>query len=269
MTKPLPLHLLDISCFVWRLYEDYCKVRNHIDPTIARQWLRASWVSLLNHPNSCLEFTPHSTLLILDTKKGGQYWRHKLNSYYKGGRGEKTEEYFEIKRALYTLLKDPRYNHLKMWACPGFEADDLIAEAVRCAPKSRQLYIHTIDGDLLQLVRPNVTFAWTFMGKERIKDQEGALSYISNKYEICLRGLDWFGKIKSVIGDSSDGLPEGGDIRIFDLTKPDRVYRLSKHMKNYSEFKKACKSSQDDSFPGLAAKAEAWINQMGLPEVYK
>jgi 5'-3' exonuclease len=265
MSNPNPLLIVDVSCLIWKILDQYSSVLS-LRPQFAAKWLRAQWAMMLHRPSDLFPADwIHDTILVFDVKKRGQYWRHTLAPTYKGGRGEKSPEYHQTKRMLLRMLREPQYRHLRVWGCPHFEADDFVAEVTRLIGSDRQAWIVSVDGDLLQLVRPNVGFAWTYNGKDRLKDVALAHAYIEHKLKIHLRSLGDFGKIKSIIGDASDNLPQGGDTRIFDLSQPDRQYSLEQSFHGYAAMKSCLGTSNWVNNQQSYNNALKWCSHMGLP----
>ncbi len=139
----------------------------------------------------------------------GRTWRHELSPAYKANRDAKPEEALaQRKNALGVLSRDG----FPMWSAEGYEADDVIASAVRVA-KERGIRstIATADKDLMQLVDDHCVVLSTrtdnFLGPAEVREKFGV-----EPGQIA----DWL----ALVGDKSDnvaGVPGIGEKRAADL----------------------------------------------------
>ena len=147
----------------------------------------------------------------------GHYWRHKIVPHYKGNRKPKTELFLLVKEQFEKYASD--YD-LKIYRKPLFEADDIIAYWCRKFREDRttQLYISTVDSDLMTLVKPNVFFAWTYANtKVRLFDESLVKAYVAKKFKRNIERASDISKIKAEKGDSSDNLKKGSPVEVVDL----------------------------------------------------
>lgn len=131
--------------------------------------------------------------------------RREKHAEYKAQRPVKDHASIEeLKRTKETLRRDG----FLIWEHEGYEADDVIASAVKAAPKDCGIIIASADKDLLQLVQPGhvrvtSTKTGTMLDGEEVREKLGV-------YPALVR--DWL----ALVGDKSDniaGVPGIGAVK--------------------------------------------------------
>lgn len=98
------------------------------------------------------EFPTEYMLFALDAK--GKTFRHEIDNNYKANRPEAPED---LKKQLPVVISWIEKMGFKSYSEEGYEADDIIASAVKFAKKHDiKVRIVTHDKDLYQLIQPNV-----------------------------------------------------------------------------------------------------------------
>lgn len=98
------------------------------------------------------EYPSEYMLFALDAK--GKTFRHEIDNNYKANRPEAPED---LKRQLPVVISWIEKMGFKSYSEEGYEADDIIASAVKFAKKHDiKVRIVTHDKDLYQLIQPNV-----------------------------------------------------------------------------------------------------------------
>ncbi len=133
-------------------------------------------------------------LVLFDAKR--QNFRNDIFADYKGTRRETPEELipqFPIIRQAVDVLS---LNHLEM---EGYEADDLIATYTKMAlDEGMEAVIVSADKDLMQLIRPGVTFY------DGMKDKFFTPEDVKEKFGVYPdRVID----VQALAGDSTDNVP--------------------------------------------------------------
>jgi len=189
MTIQEPLYLIDGSAYIYRAYHAIGPLTNSGGlPTHAVYGFTTILLRVIR------EKSPRFLAVVFDAK--GPNFRHRLYPQYKANRPAMPEDlscqipYIKEVVAAYNIPTLER---------EGFEADDLIAAAVRrLAGPEQPVVVVSGDKDLLQLVGDHVTL-WDPMS-DKILDVEG----VTGKYQVPPHQLlDYF----SLVGDSSDNVP--------------------------------------------------------------
>lgn len=145
--------------------------------------------------------------------------------------------------------------------CDGVEADDIIAKiSIDFADKFDEVIIVSLDHDMLQLIRPNVTVLKPSLGlskniKEEIIDYEGIVS----KYKLTPQQLP---ELWSLSGDRSDGIKGASGIGPVKAAKLMETYGSLDNVLNNDEYIKTQKTSVE-----LAYKLIKLDNQEEFPSV--
>lgn len=133
-------------------------------------------------------------LVLFDAKR--QNFRNDIYPDYKANRKETPEELvpqFEIIREAVDALN---LNHLEM---EGYEADDLIATFVKQGlERGLEVTVVSADKDLMQLIRPGVTFY------DPMKDKFFTNEDVKEKFGVY---PDKVVEVQALMGDSSDNIP--------------------------------------------------------------
>lgn len=144
------------------------------------------------------KFSPDYLLVALDA--GKKTFKHDLFSDYKITRKPMPEALIQQLPYFYKFFKA---RNVEYHFQEGYEADDIIASAVRkFLNENIQIEIFTSDRDLLQLVNKNVS---VLLSKKGISDIEKiTCENFFDKYQIQPQQIIDY---KCLIGDNSDNLP--------------------------------------------------------------
>lgn len=252
MNEYCPVVILDYRVVVYNLYYQYTILKNSkFSKKFLDNWLKTSWAIVVNRGPTALPYMEnHRVIVVSDSSP---YWRSKyLESRgfpeYKGGRPDKTTEWYEVNSAGIAYLSGFK-SPIDFIEVPGYEADDIAGALVRLNP-GRLIFLHTIDSDWMGLVddgelkkgisleelsqrsgKIDPTTIWTSLREwsPRIRDEEGVRAH-------CLRrmGIEidkppelWLEKVQQ--GDKSDNLIPGSPIEVIDLLNPPEEFDLLNH----------------------------------------
>ena len=202
------------------------------------------------------------------------YWRsrvlsRKTGAVYKGTRAEKPLGKYMFLQAFMRMSQAI----LK----PHFEADDLIAQYVVDHPEEK-ICILTVDSDLLQLAKDNVTwFCCKGYNPQVRSESNGNLKkWLDGKFEKLSKKrighldtskaqtiIDW----KVIYADRCDNIPAGEDQReIIDLKHPTRYLRVSdNHPEFYQECEKKKRTAVQSKTPYKDVDAYMGLYLTGFP----
>ncbi|MFU8819429.1 MAG: DNA polymerase I [Desulfurivibrio sp.] len=189
MTTQEPLYLIDGSAYIYRAYHAIGPLTNPSGlPTHAIYGFTTILLRVIR------ERSPRFLAVVFDAK--GPNFRHQLYPKYKANRPAMPEDL--VCQIPYIKEVVAAYNIMALEQ-NGFEADDLIAAAVRrLAGPEQPVVVVSGDKDLLQLVGDYVTL-WDPMS-DKVLDVEG----VTRKYQVPPHHLlDYF----ALVGDSSDNVP--------------------------------------------------------------
>ncbi len=195
-SNPLPdkgaqdaLYLIDVSSFIFRAYYSVGYLtRSDGTPTGAVFGVANMLTSLFN------EYSPTHVAVAMDSKT--PTFRKEIFPEYKANRPPPPDDLkvqFPFIRELVEAFD------LAVLQCDGYEADDLIATAVKVASRDKmKVVIVSADKDLMQLVGPGVTMLDTM--KNKIWDEAA----VTEKWGVPPKLL---GDLLAMAGDSSDNIP--------------------------------------------------------------
>lgn len=130
-------------------------------------------------------------------------WRHAVSPTYKANRERAGGEmYAQHDRLVETLRREG----FAVWCCDGYEADDVIASAVRqCRADHPELVVHiaTADKDLYQLVGHGVYVLPQRLGAKEEPEPVGAVGAL-DKFGVTAAQI---GDFLALVGDASDNVP--------------------------------------------------------------
>lgn len=167
-------------------------------------------------------------IFFLANDAGRETFRTSLDAEYKANRPEAEDDF---KAQLPVCFKVAESLNLAVTACPGYEADDLIADAVyEISRTDHQGLIVSQDKDLQQLVSRNVQFFDPFRNK--LVDEAGVFERFGvQPPQIPI--------LLAICGDSSDnikGVPGFG---------PKNAAKIARSYESVQEFKSALESGAD------------------------
>jgi 5'-3' exonuclease len=142
---------------------------------------------------------PNYTIFCFDSPSS---YRKEIFPDYKKARKEYEDPYEtkELYRQVSILQQEvlPVLGFSNVWACEGFEADDLMASVAFRVPAEDFVVLATDDSDLYQVLRENVVIYQVrkkkFIGQSRFRSQ----------YQVD--PTDW-AFVKAIAGCRSDGVP--------------------------------------------------------------
>ena len=183
------LVLVDLSAFVFRAYHALLPLTSpRGEPTHAVYGTVTMLDRLINR------YQPKMLAFALDS--GRRTFRQDLYPEYKANRPEPPQDLIAQLVRMTEIVS--AMTHL-VWQCPGFEADDIIATAVRQAQKlGLRVLIVGADKDLMQLIGGDVRM-WDPTHDRVIGPPE-----VNEKFGVEVSQVrDWL----SLTGDSSDNIP--------------------------------------------------------------
>jgi 5'-3' exonuclease len=161
----------------------------------------------------------------------------------------------------------------------GYEADDIAASVVqlyrtKAVPElnAREIYLHTVDTDWLQLTGEGVLWVNTGPWAPRLRDHVAALAYIEKKSlkrtHKKLGGIKHphdIVKVKVIEGDKSDNLVAGYvDPRMIDLLNPPAEFNLLTQADKIKEIIQKFPQGDNRNLEHYS-KSINFLLQMGLP----
>lgn len=183
------LVLVDLSAFVFRAYHALVPLSSPTgEPTHAVYGTITMLERMIN------QFRPKMLAFALDS--GRATFRQKLYPQYKANRPEPPQDLIcQLVRMTQVVSA---ISHV-VWQCPGFEADDIIATAVKQArEQGLRVLIVGADKDLMQLVGADVLL-W-----DPTRDRVVGPPEVREKMGVdAAQVRDWL----SLTGDSSDNIP--------------------------------------------------------------
>jgi len=139
------------------------------------------------------EEDPAYCVVVFDAR--GKTFRHEVYGDYKAGRDAQPEDLsaqIPLAREIVAALDLP------MVEIPRFEADDVIATLVRCAPPEAEISIVSTDRDLMQLVDDRVELL------DGIRDRRYGPAEVEARFGVPpAQVLD----LRALVGDKSDNIP--------------------------------------------------------------
>ena len=260
LSNPAPLLVIDFNVMchaVLAWYEG--KISGLTDKEVEKKLIRGAWALFVNRGPQYMPKHNYRIVFAADylNKKTGNYWRNEymeasdevkqawvnhaektgvelesLKTNYKGTRSEKTENFWFV----YNEGLDYCQKYFPWFWQEGFEADDVascICRASRNAKpgntlKDRQILLHTVDKDWIQLVddsnqiyfsdsrfvRPNEKIQNQLHNESTVKlwTEHKMKTTITHPREIAVH--------KARLSDMCDNLPAGSPIELFDLVEP-------------------------------------------------
>lgn len=192
--------ILDVCNLAYRCY--------HAIPTYV--WMKDPTALAVSMIQTCKKLEEELAVdTMVFTFDGGSDFRKRLYPEYKAGRKireeQKTEDEKEAKQQFFQQLDAFRKNHLQMigsknvFHAVGYEADDLIASAVRELSKAKKVYIVSSDEDLFQLIEGNRVVL--YLPNKKAVYNEDAYRQSHFNAPPCMQA-----SIKAWAGCSSDGI---------------------------------------------------------------
>lgn len=249
-TSPAPLVIYDWMVHAHIVYDFMKDFKELLPQETYRTHVKAVWAYSLNRGPEFLPEAPWRTIIVNDSKDSeGVYWRkyagqsdpdlnkawekysqESLNTTYKGNRGKRTEEFWEVER----IGRDYAQEYFPFFSEELFEADDWAGTAARLHSEDRQMFLSTVDRDWSMLVDNDrgIYFANARRCKEneriqqRLVDNEGVIHHTQLRLNVSINHPRELAFAKSLMGDMGDNLPPGSPLYLFDLIEPPAQWKL-------------------------------------------
>lgn len=260
LENPAPILVIDfnVMCFaVLNWYEG--KIEGSFDREIEKKLVRGAWALFVNRGPQYMPQHNYRVVIAADyrNRKTKNYWRNdfmsaspevqkawvdhaektgvelsSLKTNYKGTRSDKTEAFW--------FVYDEGINYCQkyfpwLWE-EGFEADDIVSCICRASRnsepdsvlKNRQILIHTVDKDWIQLVDDENQIMFSdsrfVRPKEKIQNQlhneETVKRWVEHKMKTTIDHPREIAAHKARLSDMCDNLPAGSPVELFDLVEP-------------------------------------------------
>lgn len=215
--------LIDTFCLLHMLSEDIAKLgipEARQQSYISAQLLVAASCDFLGH----LKNAESSRVIFSVDDKTVPYWRTVMYPEYKAGR-VKASHFQVVKSSSLETLERMPYPVLSV---PTQESDDIIAAFTRLKPPDVELFIITVDSDLIGLVSETTPavggVAWFSMSDRwtpRLRDSLETINrWCFKRHKILLEKPSDLWEFKCDTGDKADNLPPGTPSYMIDLLNP-------------------------------------------------
>lgn len=251
-----PLLIADFNVLLWKIiffYEEYQLIYRKNRENI----VKLATAYIFNRGLKYLPVLNYRVVVVADgpSDKYGGYWRHhevqcdsriqkawdeyqprKRIRSYKGGRGEKPDNFYFC----YDIAMDYCKRYLNFFKFDGYEADDIAGSIYRSEKvreqKNRTKIFYTVDRDWNQLVDDNYGFYWyslrdpreNEMFQYRAMNNDDVLEYSEKKLNHTISHPSDLAIAKAINGDLGDGLPPNSPIEYMELTKAHPKYNLER-----------------------------------------
>lgn len=258
--SPSPLLVIDynVMCFaVLNWYQS--KIEGFFDKDVERKLVRGAWALFVNRGPQYMPRHNYRIVFAADyrSKKTSNYWRNdfmeqstqvkeawvnhaektgvelsSLQTNYKGTRSDKTDSFWFV----YNEGLDYCRTYFPWFWIESFEADDVVSCICRVSRnsvpsdviKQRQILIHTVDKDWIQLVddenkilfsdsrfvRPNEKI------QNQLHDEYHVRAWVEHKMKTTVTHPREIADHKARLSDMCDNLPAGSPVELFDLIYP-------------------------------------------------
>ncbi|MEC4675497.1 MAG: DNA polymerase I [Nitrospirota bacterium] len=185
----MDLYLIDGNSYIYRAFYAIRELTNSKGfPTNAIYGFTTMLLKLIR------EKKPDGIAVLFDSP--GPTKRHMIFEDYKLHRPETPPD---LVRQLPHIREITSAFNIKIFECPGYEADDLIGTVAKNASsKGARVFIVTADKDMLQLVNENVQIYDP--AKDRVLD----INYVKEKFGV---GPERVTEFMALTGDASDNIP--------------------------------------------------------------
>lgn len=260
LTDPAPLLVIDfnVMCFAVLNWYD-SKIEGSFDKEVERKLVRGAWALFVNRGPQYMPQHNYRVVFAADfrNRKTQNYWRNdfmetseevkqawvnhaektgvelsSLKTNYKGTRSDKTDSFWFV----YNEGKDYCSQYFPWFWEEGFEADDIVSCICRASRnaspgeviRDRQILIHTVDKDWIQLVddenqimfsdsrfvRPNEKI------QNQLHNESTVKKWAEHKMKVILGHPSELAQHKARLSDMCDNLPAGSPVELFDLVEP-------------------------------------------------
>jgi len=200
-------------------------------------------------------------LFALDAK--GKTFRHDIDTNYKANRPEAPED---LKKQLSVAISWIEKMGFKCYSKVGYEADDVIASAVRFAKKNDiSVRIVSHDKDLYQLIDDDIVTLYDPIKKRDINEQRCLEKFGVNP---CL-----IGDYLSIVGDSADNIPgvkgigaKGAKTLLDEFGSLKKIYENIEKIRN-PRAQKLLQESRENAF--LSQKLVALYSDLDISDKFE
>jgi hypothetical protein len=260
LNSPAPLLVIDfnVMCFaVLTWYES--KISGMLSKEVERKLVRGAWALFVNRGPQYMPRHNYRIVFAADfrNKKTGNYWRNEymevsdkvkeawinhaektgvelssLKTNYKGTRSDKTENFWFV----YNEGLEYCNKYFPWFWHEGFEADDVASCICRLSRnskpgdviKDRQILLHTVDKDWIQLVDDENQIYFSdsrfVRANEKIQNQlhneSTVREWVTHKMKATIEHPREIAAHKARLSDMCDNLPAGSPEELFDLVEP-------------------------------------------------
>ena len=286
MEKYCTLVIVDYRVVVFSLYYQYQTLKaSDLGRVFLDNWLKASWATVLHRGPTALPYIEEQRIVVVSD--ASPYWKSQYLAdrgfpQYKGGRADKTADWYEVNAAGIKYLSSPNCP-IDFIEIPSYEADDIAGALVRLNP-GRLYLLNTIDSDWQGLVadgelnsgqsieylssdRVNIepTVVWCNLQKwtPRIRTEEGVREHTLRRMGVQIEKPPEMWEAKTTQGDKSDNLPPGSPIEVISLLSPPPEFDLLNH--NISPYlKEVANNPNPNNSVTHLHKALNWFEKSGL-----
>jgi hypothetical protein len=200
-------------------------------------YIKACWAMVLNRGPNCIDYEPHTAVVVDDNGTNPPYWRRELFPAYKGNRGQKPDLFYSVAQIGLDYINS-NSSPLHYLTVPGYEADDLAGALVYIkrqhqklpdgdpAIANRPIGLYTVDSDWLQLVGNGVTWYNSGPWEPRVRGASEAIVWAKKRLKVSISRPEQIVDTKMKQGDKSDNLPPGSPRYMIDLMNSHPKYHL-------------------------------------------
>lgn len=260
LDDPAPLLVIDfnVMCFAVLNWYD-SKIEGSFSKEVEKKLVRGAWALFVNRGPQYMPQHNYRIVFASDyrNRETRNYWRNdymaaseqvkqawvnhaektgtelsELKTNYKGTRSEKTDSFWFV----YNEGRNYCQSYFPWFWEEGFEADDIVSCICRASRnaepgstiKDRQILIHTVDKDWIQLVddKNKIMFSDSRFVRpnEKIQNQlhneETVKVWAEHKMKASISHPSEIAEHKARLSDMCDNLPAGSPIELFDLVEP-------------------------------------------------
>jgi DNA polymerase I len=217
------LLLIDLSNLMYRCYYAY--------PEMSTSGINLN--AVYGTMKQILKFKENYSHILILGDSPGVTFRKEIYTEYKANRKEMPSNLKEQFQLVYKLLEIMKINTLNL---ENYEADDLIASAVKKYQKDIEIHVYSSDKDLMQLVNQNV----------KVLNPKGIIFdeiKVTEKFGVApSQILDYL----TIVGDSSDNIPgvsgigaKGASKLLMEFDSIDSILKKCKKEKVLEKFHKS------------------------------
>lgn len=258
--NPAPLLVIDFNVMCHAVLSWYdSRIEGFFDKEVERKLVRGAWALFVNRGPQYMPMHNYRIVFAADYRNRGtgNYWRNdymevseevaqawvnhaektgvdldSLKKNYKGTRSDKTDSFWFV----YNEGLEYCSKYFPWFWEEGFEADDVASCICRLSRnsdegtvvKDRQILLHTVDKDWIQLVDDNNKILFSdsrfVRPNEKIQnqlhDEHSVKEWAQHKMKTEISHPNEIAQHKARLSDMCDNLPAGSPIELFDLVEP-------------------------------------------------